>query len=401
MIGTKYSPSTPSKKKCLILIGLILCLYVMDNPFITSFFSSQVLNYLVKPLWWIGMALVVWFLPEVRPQGKLRLRGFINLWAFNLAIIFTVVSVLGGIIDGFGLSPYTHSLKGIALNILVVGSTLVGREFVRSYLVNTLVGKEDFRIFAAVALFMTFITFPFNKYTDFKGYEDIVKFAAQFIGTEFSKNLLATYLAFLGGPIPSIIYIGLLDGFNWLSPILPNLKWITAALIGILTPIFSLTAMQSIYSNELKPFHLTRGDKDEEGPFGWMVTSLASIGIIWFTVGVFPVYPSVIATGSMIPMIQPGDVILVKKSIDKNNLNLGEVIQFQRDDILISHRIIEMIEERGIKSYRTKGDNNSVPDPELVSPEKVKGQIIGVVPKIGWPTLLVKSQKAIPKGVEF
>jgi signal peptidase len=194
--------------------------------------------------------------------------------------------------------------------------------------------------------------------------------------------------------------MGTLDAFHWLSPILPDLKWITEALVGILTPVFLLSVTQIVYEDESGI--RKRKDKGEDNPLSWIITTLASIGIIWFSVGVFPIYPSVIATGSMIPMIHPGDVILVNKKVDPLQLIKGEVIQFRRDDILISHRIIEVAEREGIKSYRTQGDNNSGPDGQLVKPEDVKGVVVKVVPKIGWPTLLIKSKREIPLNeIEF
>ena len=157
-------------------------------------------------------------------------------------------------------------------------------------------------------------------------------------------------------------------------------------------------SMQAIYQNESRQIKVR--EKDEENPLGWMITSILSILIIWFSVGVFPIYPSVIATGSMEPMIKPGDVILVRKTVDMegiNNLKVGDVIQFKRDNILISHRIIDIIndEKEGL-SFRTKGDNNSGADTELVKPQDIRGIIVYNVPKIGWPTLLIKSNKDIP-----
>ena len=188
-----------------------------------------------------------------------------------------------------------------------------------------------------------------------------------------------------------MIYMSIIQAFNWLSPILPNLKWITAALIGIMCPIFSLSAMQNLYIKESRA-----GKKlEKEGIVGWMFTSMFSIGVIWFVVGVFPVYPSVIATGSMEPLIKPGDVIIVEKirSIkDIEKLCDGDVIQFQLDGALVSHRITEIIEDDDGKKFRTKGDNNTTHDSELVNVTDIKGKIVYVVPKIGWPTLLVKKR---------
>lgn len=182
---------------------------------------------------------------------------------------------------------------------------------------------------------------------------------------------------------------------------LPNLQWITTAVVGIMCPVFFLTAIQSIFLKEAKL--IKKRDKAQESVFSWILTSLFSIGVIWFVVGVFPIYPSVIATGSMEPMIKPGDVILVRKVEDIKEVQIGDVIQFRRDNILISHRVLEIKEDdkKGI-SYRTKGDNNSGADTELVIPEDIKGKIISVVPKIGWPTLLIKSRQDVPlEKVEF
>jgi signal peptidase len=81
---------------------------------------------------------------------------------------------------------------------------------------------------------------------------------------------------------------------------------------------------------------------------------------------------------------------------------VGDIIQFKRDNILISHRIIDILEDTQGIGYKTKGDNNSGADTELVRPEKIKGEVIYTIPKIGWPTLLLKKKDDIPlKQVQF
>ncbi len=386
----------PSRNSAFLLIFLMFFLYFMDNQYTNSLFNSFTFD-IIKSLLWIIISFIILLIPGVCPKSKIRYKKMINSWAFIFAFIFITFSVLAGIlIDGLGKSPYDHSLKGVFINIFLVGSVLIGREFIRNYLVNIFAKKENYYVFIIIAVFMTFTSFPINKFFDIRGYEEIVKFIAQYGAPEFSKNLLATYFAFLGGPLPAIIYLGVLKGFHWLSPVLPNLKWITAAFIGILCPAFSLTIMQNIYLKEAK---LIKRKDIEKSPAGWIITSLISIFIIWFSVGVFPVYPSVIATGSMEPMIEPGDVILVEKITNMeeiNNLKKNDIIQFKRENILISHRIIKVIKKEGTLSYRTKGDNNTGSDADLVKPEQIKGIIVKVIPKIGWPTLLIKSKKDIP-----
>lgn len=392
-------PTRFSKSRYALLVGLILFIYLLDNPLVKIVSGSTYFNSILRPTLWLGIGLLVWMFPAFRQVGKLKTRGSLYFWSFNFAFIMIVVQVLAGLVDGLGKSPYDHSVTGMLSNILIVGSVLVGRELARHYLVNSITREESYRVFFGVAVFMTLVAFPISKFTGLKGYEEIVKFLAQFLVPEFSKNLLATVLVFYGGPFASVLFMGTLEAFHWLSPILPNLKWITAALVGILTPVFLLSFAQIVYEGESR---IRKGKDKEESPLSWIITTLVSIGIIWFSIGVFPVYPSVIATGSMIPMIQPGDVILVDKKIDPLQLSKGDVIQFRREDILISHRIIDVTEKDGVKNYKTQGDNNSGPDTELVKPEDVKGEVIKVVPKVGWPTLLIKSKRDIPLDeIEF
>ncbi len=379
--------------RILLLLVSALGIYALDNSFIRSLVGDSLLIYVLKPLLWCGIALAIFYLPALRYKSKLRTNNFINSWSFIFAVVLICVQVLAGLVDGLGKSPYDHSLSGIAINIFSVGAVLVGREFFRSYIVNLLTREENFRVFVAVSLLMTVLAFPLQKYLDLKGYEDIVKFSAQYFLPEFSKNFLATYLVFLRGPVPSLIFLGTLEAFNWLSPVIPDLQWITAACVGILTPVFMFTSMQSMFDVESKQRRI--GDVKKEGIASFIITILLSVGIVWFAVGVFPVYPSVVVTGSMEPMIYPGDVILVKKTTDIKEVQIGDVMLFERDNIKISHRVTQIITKDGVPNYRTKGDNNNAEDVELVSPQQIRGEVIKVVPNVGWPTLLIKSNKEI------
>jgi signal peptidase len=103
-------------------------------------------------------------------------------------------------------------------------------------------------------------------------------------------------------------------------------------------------------------------EQKAEKPSVWIVSSVISILIIWFAVGVFPIFPTVILTGSMKPAIDPGDVVILRKA-DPSDVKVGDVIQYWRGDVFIIHRVIN-IEATG--EFQTKGDNNISPDSNLV-----------------------------------
>jgi signal peptidase len=396
-------PTRASKSKYLLLFGCLALIYVFNNLPQSVLWGSGVSERLIKPVLWLGLGIMVWTFPAVRSHAPLKLKRNIVGWGFTFAVVSIMVSIIIGLIDGLGKSPYSHTITGMFMNMLVAGSKLIGMETVRSYLVNRMAKEERYLVFILVAAIMTLSNYSINKFTNLKELEDIVKYIAQYPVTDFCQNLFATFLAFLGGTLPALIYMGTLMSFHWLSPILPDFQWITASLVGILCPIVSLIVMQNIYLIETKAVNKVR--KDKESPLSLILTSSFSVGIIWFAVGVFPIYPSVIATGSMEPMIKPGDMILVDKvnnEEDIGRLTVGDVIQFKREDILISHRIIEIVNNGNAECFRTKGDNNSVPDRLLVEPDQVKGKIVFVVPKIGWPTLLIrKSDNVSHDDLEF
>ena len=187
-----------SKKRCLIIVFAMIFIYVLENSPIIRLIDNFAFNYIIKPILWIGLSFIIWRFPNIRPKGKLKLRRFLYFWAFNFAVIYIIVSVFAGVIDALGRSPYSNSLKGIFINLIFVGSALVGREFARNYLVNSFVEEENYLVFILIAVFMTITNISFKNYINVKSNIDIVKFIAQTITPEFAQNLFVESLASTG-----------------------------------------------------------------------------------------------------------------------------------------------------------------------------------------------------------
>src|SRR5699024_8399898 len=69
----------------------------------------------------------------------------------------------------------------------------------------------------------------------------------------------------------------------------------------------------------------------------------------------------------------------------------GDIITFQKDSILVTHRIIEVLVEG--KEYITKGDANDRADSDTVSSENIIGEFNGfTIPYIGYITNLTNSK---------
>ncbi|WP_162148678.1 signal peptidase I [Clostridium bornimense] len=86
----------------------------------------------------------------------------------------------------------------------------------------------------------------------------------------------------------------------------------------------------------------------------------------------------VIVTPSMKPTINPGDMIFVKKT-DADKLEKGDIITFNKDNIVATHRIEEISDD----SIITKGDNNNLEDTPI-NKSDVIGKFVFSIPKIGY-----------------
>ena len=98
----------------------------------------------------------------------------------------------------------------------------------------------------------------------------------------------------------------------------------------------------------------------------------------------------VVLTGSMLPGIQVGDVVVTKK-VDAATLQEKDIITFASADTrflntIITHRIIKKNYDAENKTYsfQTKGDNNNVADSALVPEANIFGKVILKIPKLGY-----------------
>ena len=94
------------------------------------------------------------------------------------------------------------------------------------------------------------------------------------------------------------------------------------------------------------------------------------------------IYMFNIVSGSMEPTLEINDVVVVQKC-EPSQLQKGDIITFQQEERTISHRILDITEEKGTIKFETKGDNNEIPDSDLVEQGQVYGKVSFRIRKIG------------------
>lgn len=86
--------------------------------------------------------------------------------------------------------------------------------------------------------------------------------------------------------------------------------------------------------------------------------------------------PLIVLTDSMYPNIKSGDLI-ISHTADADQIKVNDVISFfdpaGNGTSVVTHRVIEIVEENGELFFRTKGDNNNTEDEDLVPAKNLVG----------------------------
>ena len=109
-------------------------------------------------------------------------------------------------------------------------------------------------------------------------------------------------------------------------------------------------------------------------------------------------FPLIVLTDSMYPDIQSGDLILCRQ-VDAEAVHVGDVISFfdpaGNGSSIVTHRVVEITEEDGKLSFRTKGDYNNVEDKALVPADKVVGVYLRRIPKAGTVAMFMQTTEGL------
>lgn len=103
----------------------------------------------------------------------------------------------------------------------------------------------------------------------------------------------------------------------------------------------------------------------------------------------------VVSSGSMIPVLEVYDVLIVSGHVPFEEIQVGDIIVFDRPsghDRVIVHRVAAITNEDP-KALRTKGDANpaSIPGTDFpITEEEYIGKVAYVVPQIGYITQVLR-----------
>ena len=311
-----------------------------------------------------------------------------------IAVLQLVLLIDAGFITGFGRSPYSHTPRGILINLAYISSMLLGMEFSRAYLLDRV--RRQIRALVLTSLLYTLVLTPLIKLLSLPRVKplEIVDFLGSQLLVTLVWNLLASELVLLAGPLASLAYRVPIEVFWRFSPVLPDLTWGWKIITGVVPPIVGFTAViyqatpSQLRKLGIRPERVRgiRALKRERREILWTtIFCIVAILAIWFATGLLGVFPSIAISGSMRPTIDVGDLLIMVK-VPAEYITPGDIIQYVTERGMTVHRVIAV--EGGY--FITKGDANESPDPDPVHPRSVRGKLVAIIPKVGWASIYLK-----------
>ena len=108
---------------------------------------------------------------------------------------------------------------------------------------------------------------------------------------------------------------------------------------------------------------------------------------------IFGYKPFIVLSGSMETELYKGDLAIIKK-VDVNTLKENDIIAFREDkNYVVTHRIVNVIDNNGKTEFITKGDNNNTNDEGSVKLDYIEGKYVSKIKGLG--NVLLVLQKPV------
>ncbi len=348
---------------------------------------------------WLMAVLLTFLCHQYIASPNIRIRNGILLWSLLFTGVFLVLWWGSGYIDGFGHSPNSRSPIGMLRNAGLYGGIIAAQEWTRAYLAKVDNRENHWAYIAAACAFFIY-TISFDKVQiALKSWGSFFPYVGGTVLPGICGTIFLTWMAKKSNWLPSLAYRLAPEAVQWLLPVLPNSSWQTKMLLGAAFPIFSMMIMQQLIlpgkRDRRKKWPGLRKHRAKPASLAGMIVSIALL--FSFSLGLLPYKPMVIATGSMLPVIRPGDLVIIQET-DTRSLQKGDIIAYKTQGYQIVHRVMTVLPSRGGNSYILKGDNNDAPDMNAISESQIVGKIVQVIPYVGLLSLTVR-KTASPQSI--
>ena len=373
-------------KKATIIVILLILIYGLLAEFKLIPNINNIYLYIINPIVWI---ILIVFLKKIlgKSYEVKKLKDDIISYSFIAVLAYIITYLISGLFITFGKNPYSRTLIGIITNIWIFAVPIIAKEYIRYKLINNVYEKDKIKIAILISTVFIILDLGLRRIVTSQITPlFIIETVSQILLPLMMKNLLYSYTAINSNYLPAIIYEIGTNLYLWLSPILPNAPWIMVAIVDSVIPLISFLYIR-YDKNKMDRFR-TKDKIKNSDPRNIIPLTICIILAIWFAIGIFPIKPVAIASGSMQPELYVGDVVIIKKC-NSNDVEEGDIIEYQMEGYTVIHRVKHKNQKNGKFTFITQGDNNNTEDSEPVSEEQLIGKVIFKIRFLGYPAIWI------------
>lgn len=301
----------------------------------------------------------------------------------TIAIIYITILYMLGIKWGFYNSVVKFSKWSIINYIIPYVVIIISSEIIRKQILAKQQKKANIIILVAMILLEVTISVNINNIRTLKDYFALISCT---IFTAIANNILYNYIVTKYGNYKVVICYRIITSmYMYIIPITPDIDILFKAVIGVIVPYVIYILLENLYS---KKIHVVAISKKRKEMIICVVLCILVTLLIMIVSCKFRYGTLVIGTGSMTGTINKGDIIIYEQ-YEKEELNVGEIIVFKDDNILVIHRIVDKKNVGEEIRYYTKGDANQQEDKGFRTKKNIIGIVKGKIPYIGKITLLL------------
>lgn len=289
-----------------------------------------------------------------------------------------------GIYIGFVRTTMHWSFYGITTFILPFILITVLKEFLRYQILVKSSKSKILIIYCFILFTLMEISLSINIDNLASKYDVFLLFATVIFPT-ISTNLACCYIATKVGYKPNIIWVLILYLYASLLPIIPDTGVYLSSMLKFLLPLCILYIVYNFFAVRKKEKITRYNTKFKWIPIPLLILFISFI--IYFTSGYFKYYTLAIATGSMTPNINKGDIVVVNQKFKPEDLKIGKVIAYKYQNKIVVHRLQKIDKSEDEYYFYTKGDANNSMDNYIIYYDTILGVVDYVIPYLGLPTV--------------
>lgn len=359
----------------MLILVLFICIIIFNQIFRNDNFLS--------------ISIIIIGLLAIKRFGLMKDNNYLKpnviLVVMTTLMSFFIITYLSGLLLGFNNTIFSFKPKFLLTVIILPAGLIVFEELIRYIICSNSCGDKKPIVFYTLLMAFLNIIIEING-QDFSNKEVIFIFFSTVVLPVISRELVCSYLTYKVSYVPSLIFRLVITLYEYIFPIIPNLGNYLYSVVNVMLPYFIYLFSSKIINYKEKS--KTYANKAARRVL-YVPVLVVLVVLVILTSGILTHKLVSIGSNSMKPEYERGDAVIYKKQVAKD-MKEGEILVFEHNDRVITHRIVKKQRVGEDYIFITKGDANNSRDNFKPTSKDVLGKVCYRIKYIGYPTLWVR-----------